>query len=118
MDKIISIGLNVGSSEPSVQLDVSLRAVQRLAKDVKGYISNIAVFTSEWEGVKERTLQVRVSYDRKMYDKFLEKLPLLAHDLQQECVVAINDRALWWVLYYSDKRVKVGESTDKYPVKV
>lgn len=108
---VVSIGLNVGSSEPAGQLAATLK----LAAWLTGHKGNGAAVTyalgeSEWEGVKERFIQFRVP------GAVPHGLHIVAAQLQQDAVAYLPPGADCWRLAHADGNHRFGGSTEEFPV--
>jgi len=110
MEFVLSIGLNVSHDEPQHQLSSTLRAIVRL-----GRIVNLAMIRGEWDGVAERTLQVRIRSALGV-DLVRDLAAEMADSLHQECIALAVDGAQCWELVAPDCTLSAGASLETYPV--
>lgn len=118
MDIILSIGLNVGDTEPSVQLAATLDTLRHEPMRGSAYPANLAIIEGEWQGVKERTLQVRMRMSMRNCEAFLRELPLLARDCGQTCVAWIYPDGRQWTLAFADGHSENGGAIAEFPIHV
>lgn len=109
---ILSIGLNVGASEPATQLSATLRA----AEAIFGPLRAVAMGRGEWGGVPERFVQVAVAaYPRAIPGAARQ----LATALHQDAIAVTTPApapAAHWILYASDGAVSPGGTAAEFPI--
>lgn len=119
MQVLVNVGLNVGKSEPVHQFTHTLMAVAMLG-ELKAWV----ITAGEWDGVPERSLQVRVEVSEPLsyMDARLQRRgAAVALLLRQECIAirdGVDRPADPWTLVYADGRVELGGSVADFPVVV
>ena len=108
MEYILSIGLNVGDSEPADQLSATLRQLV-IHQD---RVLSIKMGTADWQGVPERFVQARV----EVSDNACTVAQRMARGLGQDAVALLGPRGSTWALAYADGRVLHGASIKDFPV--
>jgi len=104
---ILSIGLNVGQSEPPRQLSETLRCLAPCA------VHGLAMGRAEWQGIPERFIHAAVEFrDADTARLFASHL---ARVLNQDCIAILGPKATAWKLVSRDANVTQGESVDVYP---
>ena len=104
---ILSIGLNVGQSEPPRQLSETLRCIAPCS------VRGLALGSAEWMGVPERFIHAAVEFrDADSARLFASHL---ARVLKQDCVAILGPKASAWKLVSRDANVAPGDSVDIYP---
>jgi hypothetical protein len=114
---IYAIGLNVNGAEPADQLNRTLACVHSAVLSGRaGPITGISAPTaSEWEGVRERCVQVAHG-PRHHCDPAIQQAARYARQLRQTSVAVLVDNADRWLLAYADGRVEAGGSIEEYPL--
>ena len=109
---ILSIGLNVGSSEPAAQLHNTLEYVAWLngQRGNPGSVS-YALGQSEWEGVPERFIQTELTVEPA--PNSLAALPRL---LAQDSIAVLYPGRDRWELINRDGTHSDGGTVADYPV--
>ena len=106
---VVSIGLNVGASEPEGQLGATLRAAEALL----GAPLRVAMGESSWEGIPERFVQVTL---RAAPGDLARRLQGLAAALHQDAVAVIGPKAVRWTVHYAVGVAEVGGPVSTFPV--
>lgn len=113
-DYILSIGLNVGATEPENQLRDTLRAIAPL-----GAVRDLAIGRGEWQGVPERFVQVRIAPDIDFGEHRARAGAgaFLARELRQECIaIRRADSGGRWELIDAAGTFEVGCTLAENPV--
>lgn len=112
MHTIISIGLNVGATEPVGQLEATLRVLADLG-GYRGHVGSLryTIGESEWEGVPERFVQARLPRKPSR-----EELAAAARVLGQSAVATLRPGDAAWTLTYSDGHTEPGGTVDEFEV--
>ena len=114
-DYIISIGLNVGDSEPARQMGRTLDAIEELQGAGCG-APEIKVIEGEWEGVPERTVQACVTTYRSM-SLMLTWGRIMCSALNQQAIAILPPGENTWMLA-TPAGAERGGSVEEYPVQV
>lgn len=114
---ILAIGLNVGQTEPLNQFRNTLNCLDWFAKEYSWKQQpQSALFSSKYQGVAKRTLQVRFEIGDKPY---VAAVTRLAHILCQDCIAVNVARSDTWELVYGDSHHEVNSATtQEYPIYV
>ena len=131
LDLILSIGLNVGNSEPQGQEARTLNMISALEPWTSFHPGNLTFINGEWEGIPERTIQARLTFatseDRALAVEFL---PAVARFLRQDAIAfllcgSMGGYVAHWTLAQGSKEAgDLGESFQPggtvadFPVKV
>ena len=108
MEYILSIGLNVGDSEPADQLTFTLHQLAIRADSVR----DVKMGAADWQGVPERFVQARV----EVSDRACTVARRMARGLRQDAIAISEPGAQQWTLAYADGRVLRGASVKNFPV--
>lgn len=106
---IVSIGLNVGETEPVSQLSRTL-----LYTALRAQVRGIVLFTSEWQGASERCVQFAV----EPHDQPDGHWRTLAAALDQTAIAVLSPGEERWTLHFANGDVTAGDSIEVYPVRV
>ena len=107
MEYILSVGLNVGDSEPADQLSATLYQLAIRADGVR----DVKMGAAEWQGTPERFVQARAESNTPYV-----AAQGMALDLQQEAIAVLHKGDPYWYLVYADGRVLPGASVKDFPV--
>lgn len=114
MDIVISVGLNVKGEEPSGQAQKTLSWLARTLEDAD--VKAIGLFNSEWQGIPERCIQVRVAAG--MARDLARELGAAATVLGQESIAVINPKFHRWLLIAPDGGISQGATKAEFPILV
>jgi hypothetical protein len=105
---VFSIGLNVGASEPRGQLSRALHALNAL-----GRVQDVTIGLGEWQGTKERTLQVLVSHLTLSPEQTAANL---ASYLEQDAIALLDADGQAWRLVDKAGAAVPGGTTKEFPI--
>lgn len=109
---VLSIGLNVGRTEPIAQLDEAIQQVRARF----GPIHAIGMCAGEWQGVSERTVHIAVLVPSPI--AIALNVPGLCRGLRQECIAVWRKGAGVWDLWASDGPRPDGAAVSDFPVAI
>lgn len=109
---VLSIGLNVGATEPAAQLGATLRATEALF----GPPLSVAMGRSEWQGVPERFVQIAVLATPERVSRDVSNLAAALHQAAI-AVTAANVRPdCRWILYKPTGVDSIGGTLAEFPI--
>lgn len=109
MKTVYCIGLNVGTAEPRLQLNSTLRELER-----GGIVHALVIGAGAWGECGERMLQVSMSGIVRGSPKLFAGH--LARALSQECVAMLDAEAGLWRLVDQEGIVSDGGSVSEFPL--
>jgi hypothetical protein len=105
---VYCIGLNVGTAEPRLQLNSTLRELER-----GGVLHALVIGAGAWGTCGERMLQVSMSVVYRSPKLFAGHL---ARALSQECIAMLDAEAGLWRLVDQEGIVSDGGSVSEFPL--
>ena len=110
--QIVSIGLNVGDSEPERQEEKTRAVLTWLHAGLRAI--EVVVTSGIWEEIPERTLQARIVSDSGA--QFGSSLCYYASLLKQDAIAYTYPGSGEWMLAHSNGAITRGGSVEEFPV--